>query len=92
MNISEGWNEGWNVHTIGWKTGPTIFFKALGSRNDSNNGQITDYGHDGHCWTVGAISASMAYYLGYSTSGYYINPQAGYYRHLAFAIRPVKNE
>lgn len=91
MNILGGWNEWWNVYTIGWKTGATIYFKALGSRNDYNNGQITDYGHDGHCWTVCAISASVAYYLGHSSNGYYINPQSQYYRHLAFVNRPIKN-
>ena len=83
FNVSGNYNKGWNFYTKGWKTGGTIFFPALGWRQ---NDGIANCLFDGFGMTVGAANQNRTIRLGFSSSYLDWAPMVKYY---GFTVRPV---
>ena len=92
FNVSGVFNQGWNFYTLGWKTGSTVFFQALGFRDthtnrSAGNGTVINVGFIGIYQVVGTSSLSNG--RDFFISSGYDYPQDISYRSYGCTCRPV---
>ncbi len=86
------YHKGWNFYTNGWKTGNTVYLKALGYRDmrggsPTGTGAVTCVNENGRFWSAGAYSSIYARRLDFYSS--YIYPLDYSYRSFGSTIWAV---
>ncbi|AVM57919.1 hypothetical protein C3V43_09250 [Bacteroides heparinolyticus] len=87
FNVLLPWNKGWNFYCGLNKTGDTVFFPALGLR-DENSATLYDVENGGFYWL--AVPYNLHYGWRLYLSSNYVGPLYNYYRSRGFGVRPCQ--